>query len=165
MRLPAHIQVEFGQKDFRVFALFGYVQVSYPRSANFSFNRTDLGPWWGAWSPPILGLVAGGTMITLLVSWALLASIYSVPVWLIAFFSDRTLSFGGSWRVAGAALMPGALLMALAIFFYGLGTLGLIELLVLFVAHWVAGWVYGWIGALRAPLHPVILAAKGNPFT
>jgi hypothetical protein len=164
LRLPSHIQVEFAQKDLKVFSLLGFVEIRYPGSLNFPFNRPELGPWWGAWAPPILGLIALGTVIGLLAVWAVLATLYAGPVWLIAFFADRELSLGGSWRLAGAGLMPGALLMAAAIFFYGLGTLGLIELFAAFAAHWVIGWVYAWIGALRRPGKTEAPAPKGNPF-
>lgn len=164
VRVPAHIQVEFGRRDFWVISFFGFLPRAYPATLNFPFNKTDLVPWWGAWAPAILGLLALGTIVALLLAWTVLASLYCVPVWLIAFFADRSLSFGGSWRVAGASLMPGAVLMVVTIFFYGLGTLGLIELFALFAAHWIVGWVYAWAGALRAPRQTAVSAAKGNPF-
>src|SRR5262249_49959231 len=143
-RSPAHVQIEFGEKDLYVFSLFGFTQLSYSQNWNAPFNRTDLIPWWGAWAPAILGLLALVTIVGLLSFWALLACVYCVPVWLIAFFSDRQLSLSGSWRLVGAALMPGALLVTLAVFFYALGTLGLVELFAAWVLHWVIGWVYAW---------------------
>ncbi len=164
VRSPAHVQVEFGGKDFRVISLLGFLRQPYPDTLNFPFNRTDLVPWWGAWAPAILGLLAGGTIAALFVTWSLLACVYCVPVWLIAFFSDRNLTFAGSWRVAGASLMPGALLMMVGIFFYGLGTLGLIELFLVFAVHWVVGWIYAWVAALSAPRQAAAVEPKGNPF-
>ena len=58
-RSPAHVQVEFGRTDCKVFSLLGYVQGAYPRGWAVAFNRTELGPWWGAWAPAILAIVAG----------------------------------------------------------------------------------------------------------
>jgi hypothetical protein len=163
-RSPADFQVEFGNADLKVFSLFGFIQYPYPPALTFPFNQPELEPWWGAWAPPILAIVAGTVLAGLLLTWALLASAYSVPVWLLAFFADRDLSFVGSWRLAGAALMPGALLLSCALLLYRLGTLGLIELLVAAAAHWVAGWVYAVLGALSTPQRSIIAGEKGNPF-
>ena len=118
------MQVEFGREDFKVYSLLGYVQGAYPRSRAVAFNRTELGPWWGAWAPPILAIVAGLVVAGLMVSWACLATVYCLPVWLIGFFANRDCSLGGSWRLAGAALMPGALLMCAAILTVRLGRVG-----------------------------------------
>ncbi len=165
VRSPAHIQVEFGERTFRIFSLFGFVQREYPRDLDFPFNQPELVPWWGAWAPPILGLVAGAVIAGLLIFWAILASLYSLPVWFIAFFADRNLTWWGAWRVAGAALIPGAMLIIVAVLFYALGTLGPVELFAAWVLHWIIGWIYAWLGALRAPKRASNPAAGGNPFT
>ena len=60
-----------------------------------------------------------GYIFGLLLTWALLATLYFFPVWLVAFYTDRDLNFRASWKVAGAALMPGALLLTLGIVLYG----------------------------------------------
>ena len=87
-------------------------QCAYPpRLGRWRFNRTELGPWWGAWAPAILAIVAMLVVTGLMVSWACLATVYFLPAWLVGFFANRDLSLRGSWRLAGAALMPGALLM------------------------------------------------------
>ncbi len=163
-RLPAHVQVEFGDREVRVFSLLGFVQKPYPPQWRFPFNREELVPWWGAWSPWFLALLMLGTMAFLMLFWTFLGTVYCVPVWLIAFFTDRKLTLGGSWRLAGAALMPGALVATAAIFLYGLGTFGLIELFAVWGAHWIIGWVYAGWGALRAPRQMIDPATKGNPF-
>ena len=66
-------------------------------------------------------LTAGG----LLVSWWILATIYFLPVWLLGFFANRDLNFRQSWRLAGAALLPGALLLAAGIVLYDFGAVDL----------------------------------------
>jgi hypothetical protein len=162
-RSPAHVQVEFGRTDCMIFSLFGYVQVAYPRGWAVAFNRTELGPWWGAWAPPILAISAGLVVVGLMVTWACLATVYSLPVWLIGFFANRDLSFRGSWRLAGAALMPGALFMCAVVFLYGCGGLDLVRLTVAGALHLVMGWVYLIISPSRLLRHPAA-AEKANPF-
>jgi hypothetical protein len=128
-----------------------------------AFNRTKLGPWWGAWAPAILaiaaGLVAAGSML----SWACLATVHFLPVWLVGFFANRDLSLRGSWCLAGAALMPGALLLCAAIFLYGWGALDLVRLAVAAAVHVVMGWVYLFASPFWLPRHPAAVM-KANPF-
>jgi len=163
-RSPAQIQVEFGQADFKVFSLLGFVPGAYPRGWIVPFNRPELVPWWGAWSPAILGIVAGLVIAGLMLAWALLATVYALPVWLLAFFANRDLSLRGSWRLAGAALMPGALLLTVAIFCYGSGAFDLIRLAAAGAAHLVLGWAYLIAAPLRSPPLPEAAAVKVNPF-
>jgi hypothetical protein len=162
-RLPADVQVEFGRTDCRVFSLFGYAQIAYPRDWAVAFNRTELKPWWGAWAPAILAIAAGLVVVGLMASWAGLATVYCLPVWLAGFFADRDLSLRGSWRLAGAALMPGAILMCAALFLYGWGGLDLVRLTAAGAAHLALGWVYLLFGLRRRPRHPAAVA-KANPF-
>jgi hypothetical protein len=162
-RSPAQVQVEFGREDFKVYSLFGYVQGSYPRSRAVAFNQTELRPWWGAWAPPILAIVAGLVVAGLMTSWVCLATVYYLPVWLIGFFANRDCSLGGSWRLAGAALMPGALLMCAAIFLYGWGALDLVRLGVMGALHLVVGWIYLVVSPLCLPQQEAA-TTNLNPF-
>jgi hypothetical protein len=163
-RSPAHVQVEFGRADFKIFSLLGYVSGAYPRDRVVAFNRTELGPWWGAWAPAILALVAGLVVVGLMVIWACLATVYCLPAWLVGFFANRDLSSRGSWCLAGAALLPGALFMCAAIVLYGCSALDLVRLTAAGAAHWVIGWVYLFLSPLCLPRHPAAAAAKANPF-
>jgi len=162
-RSPAHVQVEFGRADFKVYSLLGFVRGAYPRSRALAFNRTELGPWWGAWAPAILAMAAGLVVVGLMVSWACLATVYCLPAWLIGFFANRDCSLGGSWRLAGAALMPGALLICAAMVLYGWGALDLVRLAVAGAVHLVMGWVYLLVSPLCLPRHPTV-AENSNPF-
>jgi hypothetical protein len=164
-RSPAHVAVELGQRDLKIYSLLGYVAWRYPPNWWIGLNRTDAIPWWGAWVPPILGIVAAMVIVSLLLSWAILASLYSAPVWLAGFFTNRDLSLAGSWRLSGAALMPGCVLLTAAIFVYGLGFLDLVRLGGAVAVHFVVGWVYVWLSIRKLPLHPEAAATKGNPFT
>jgi hypothetical protein len=162
-RSPAQVQVEFGRQDFKVYSLFGYLRGAYPRRGAVAFNQTELEPWWGAWAPPILAIVAGLVVAGLMMLWACLATLYCLPVWLVGLFADRDCSLGGSWRLAGAALMPGALLMCAAILTYGWGALDLVRLTLAGAVHLVVGWVYVVVSPLCLPRHPEA-TANINPF-
>lgn len=162
-RSPAQVQVEFGRTDCKVFSLFGYVQDAYPRSWVVAFNQSELGPWWGAWAPPLLAIAAGLVVVSLMVTWACLATVYFLPAWLVGFFADRELSLCGSWRLAGAALMPGALFLCGAIFLYGWGALDIVRLAVAAAVHLVMGWIYLLVSLLCLPRQPVATGEE-NPF-
>jgi hypothetical protein len=162
-RSPAHVQVEFGRVDFRVYSLFGCGQGAYPPGGALAFNRTVLWPWWGAWAPAILAIVVGAVVAGLMSIWAVLATLYCLPVWLIGFFANRECSLSGSWRLAGAALMPGALLMGTAICMYGLNILDPLRLAMIGGVHLVMGWVYLFLSPLCLPRY-IAVAPEGNPF-
>ncbi len=162
-RSPAQVQVEFGRKDFKVISLLGSGQWPYPRDPTAPFNSTELVPWWGAWAPAFLAMAAVLSMACLMVSWVCLATVYCLPAWIFAFFANRHCSLGGCWRVAGAALMPGALFLLAVILIYGSGALDLVRLAVGGAAHVVIGWAYLFFGLLRLPQHRP-QAEKANPF-
>jgi hypothetical protein len=163
-RLPAHVQVEFGETNVRVFSLFGFAEWAYPRDVWIAFNQPELEPWWGAWAPPLLWISAAATIAVLMIVWAFLATLWFLPVCMIGFFANRQLDLAGSWKMAGAALMPGALLMAGGIVAYGLGSLALVSFLVLAAAHIVVGWAYMFVSPLFAPRAPDAPPPGENPF-
>ena len=163
-RSPAHVQIEFGQSDFQIFSLFGFLPWAYPRGCTVACNRPALEPWWGAWAPPLLAVAAGGVMVGLLLLWALLATAYSGAAWVLGFFANREATLRGSWRLAGAALMPGALFLSGAGVLYGLGTLDLVQLLAAGVLHLLIGWIYLLLSPWWLPRHPQAAEGKGNPF-
>jgi hypothetical protein len=163
-RSPADVQVEFGRNNLYLISLAGFAVLDYPRDRIIAFNRTEVGPWWGAWSPPILWMTVAVVISGLMAVWALLATVYSLPVWLVGLYANRNLNVWASWKLAGAALMPGALLMAGAILLYGFGMLDLVQLASVAGAHLVAGWIYLSGCPLLAPRLGFPAAAKGNPF-
>ena len=164
-RSPAHLLVEFGRNDFKIFSLLGYVQSPYPRGETVAFNRRELEPWWGAWSPMFLAMAGGAVAAGLMLTWAGLATLYSGPAWLVGFFANRDAGWGASWRLAGAALMPGAVFMAGALLVYGFGALDLVRLAFAGVVHLVIGWGYLAAGLFSLPRHPASLKATPNPFS
>lgn len=162
----ADVQVQFRPSNFRVGSVFrpdwGW-EADYGREFSLMLSRAALEPWWGAWQPVILACIGVSVLLLLFGIWALLASIYTLPAKLITWFTDRDLSWRGAWRLGSAALLPGALLMALAIMLYAWQALDLIELGSLCVAHLLMGWVYV-VGAAWVCPRSVIVPATPNPF-
>jgi hypothetical protein len=161
----ADLQFEFGSQTVRITSSlgYGYTEFSYPPDRFAPFNRTELEPLWGAWSAEILFIAAAVTVILLFLSWWILATIYFLPIWTLGFFTNRDLNLGASWRFSGAALMPGALVMAAGIFLYGFGALDMVQLGFIFAAHFVLGWIYLFVSL---PFLPRISEPrlKSNPF-
>ncbi len=161
-RSIAQFQFEMGEHSLCIFSLLGAVEIPYPPGQSYYFNRTDLEPMWGAWAPDLLALTAIGTFFGLLLTWAMLATLYFLPVWLICFFANRDLSLGEAWRLAGAALMPGALLMSLSLLLYDNYAFDLVQFCFAFGMHLVIGWIYLFVSPLF--LNRAQPKAKGNPF-
>jgi len=166
VRSPADFQFEFGTNSVFILSLFGPAEVAYPPdyapNTHLPANKTDLRPLWDAWRPDVLALVAAGMFAGLLVTWFVLATLYCVPVWLIGYFSQRELGLRAAWRLAGAALMPGAVLFSLTLVAYELGVCDLVQFLFIFGLHLVVGWIYLFV----APLFLNRAGAKPpkNPF-
>ena len=163
VRSLAHFQVEFGRTNLLAHSLLGYSSIDYPDNWIIAFNRPELLPRWGAWRPIFLALAVLGTVVYLMASWCVLATLYCAPVWLLGFFSNRDLTLQNSWRLAGAALMPGAFAMLVAIFFYGIGMLDLVQMGFVLVVHILIGWIYLWVSMFFVPLIGEANGAR-NPF-
>ena len=160
---PADVQIEFGADSVRAFSLLGYAEFFYPPDRPGTFNRTDLEPLWGAWAAEILFLAFVAVTLVLLVNWWLLATAYFLPARLLAFFANRDLDLRAGWKLSGAALLPGALLMTAGILLYGVGLFDLVTLGFIFCAHFVLGWIYLFVSQAFLPR----IAGgpqKGNPF-
>lgn len=160
----ADVQIEFGRETVRIISLFGYTEWPYSSDYIIAFNRTDLEPLWGAWEPEGLAVTLLAVTAGLLLVWALLATVHFLPAWLIGFFANRDVRLRDSWKLAGAALLPGALLLTAAILFFDFGVLDLIQFCFLFVVHVVLGWVYLLICQLFLP-RVDSAAPRGNPFS
>src|SRR5208282_5951617 len=86
---PADVQIEFGRETVRVVSLFGYAEWNYPSDWTIAFNRTELEPLWGAWEPEWLGITVLAVVAGLMLSWAVLATVYFLPAWLVGFLTNR----------------------------------------------------------------------------
>jgi hypothetical protein len=118
---------------------------------------------WGAWTATLLFIAALAATIGLVVSWWVLATLYFLPVWLLGFFVNRDLNFRRSWKLSGAALLPGAMLMAAGILLYDFGAVDLVQVGFIFGAHFLLGWIYLFVSMLFVPMLPAT-QPQGNPF-
>ncbi|HLX68344.1 MAG TPA: hypothetical protein VKV04_01840, partial [Verrucomicrobiae bacterium] len=69
-----------------------------------------------------------------------------------------------TWKLAGAALMPGALLLIVAIFLYGFGVLDLVQLATAASVHIIVGWAYTILSVRAVPKLSSRAVAEKNPF-
>jgi len=162
LRSTADFQFEFGRDDVRLYSLFGEAYVEYPTGYLIAANRSAARPAWGAWAPNLLGLAAIGTFMGLMLVWVGLATVYCLPVWLLCFFANRDLNLFASWRLAAAALMPGATLLSLSLVLYECGGFDLVQFCFAFGMHLVIGWIYLFVSPLF--LHRAQPADPRNPF-
>jgi len=163
-RSPAHVQVEFGGTNVTLLSTLGFVRIDYPAGWRVAFNRPELEPWWGAWGPPLLAMGMASVTAGLMILWAILAAIYSVPVWLLAFFANRGLNLAGAWRLSGAALMPGTVFLTATILLYTAGVLDVLRFSVAVGVHWLLAWIYLFISPLSLPRISGISVSTTNPF-
>jgi hypothetical protein len=161
----ADLSVEFRRAQWLVCSLFGCAHFDYPKGWTVQFNRPELQSWWGAWEPLLLGGAALLVVLWLFVSWAALATVYAPVVLVWSYFKDRRCGLPGSWRLASAALMPGALFMSAGIVCYGAGALDLIRLLMVFGLHFAVGWVYLFAAPLQLARVAEVPARPKNPFS
>ena len=160
----ANLQIEFGKDSIRIYSLLpGYSEITYPPGRAAPFNRVELEPLWGAWAAEILFIVFIAVMLSLLLTWWLLATVYFLPVWVLGFFANRDLNFRACWKLSGAALLPGALLMAACILLFDFGFIDLVRLGFLFAAHFALGWIYLLLSQLFLPRISG-MPPKQNPF-
>ncbi|MEI6193970.1 MAG: hypothetical protein WCS42_06530 [Verrucomicrobiota bacterium] len=159
----ADVQIEFGQEEIWSFALLGYTEFAYPAGQAIAFNRTDLEPLWGAWRSTIIFGAAMAVALGLLACWWLLATLYFLPVWLLGFFVNRDLNFRRSWKLSGAALLPGALLMAAGILLYDFGAVDIVQFGFICGGHILLSWLYLFVSLVFVPGIPAVLPG-GNPF-
>lgn len=161
------VQIELGKSGGKACSLlrsaFGCVEFDYPRDHTISLARSHLEPWWGARQP----LIWAGTFVGLLgymfVSWALLAVVWTFIAKLVAWFADRELSWLGGWKTCSAALMPGALLLTLAVRLYHWQVIDLIALSFFYLGHLVVGLVYVIGAPFKCPKFVLAKEAKPKP--
>jgi hypothetical protein len=163
--LATDVRVEFRSRSYGVCSLAGCLVLNYPKNATVQFNPPELESWWAAWEPTIYTVTALAVAAGLFTSWFVLATIYCPILRIYAFFKDRQLTLAGSWKLAAAALLPGALLVAAGIVLYGLGVMDLIGFLVLWALHLIVGWVYLFVSPLCLPqASDATAVAQPNPF-
>jgi len=116
--------------------------IPYPRDFSFSLNKNDIYPWWLAWRIPMLFLIAIASILSLFIVWQVLSAIYSPLIKGIAWVYRKKITWSGAYALAGAALMPGAVIMCLSIVGYTGRLYSLEGLVIAMPLHLIVGWVF-----------------------
>ena len=140
----------FGPDELKIASSLGLgvLPVAYIKGWIISFNKSFLGPWWGARSHIVLIGLGVLVVITLLIAWSALGVLYMFPV---KVFSMRRVSWMGARKLAIAAHLPGVLVMNVAIVLYGLKQLDLVALIIVWVGHLFLPWAYLIFSPILAP--------------
>lgn len=155
----ADVQFTFGPSRLKVSSLLGDLDLAYPANRSFSLNRGALEPLWGAWRPHVLLGITFATFAGLLIMWIVLATLLAVPIRLYGMLLGRALRLGGAWNLSLVALMPGAVLMGIALAAYSLRRLSLGEFLLASGAHLLVDAAYLLISPIFLPA-----PAASSPF-
>ena len=159
----AHIEIALQETHFTVTSLLGCLRFPYPRGWIITLDRERIIPWWGAWERPLLVLIAAAVMVLLLLSWWGLSTLYLPFVKALAFYANRRLGWGGSWKLASAALLPGAFVVIAGLFAYGWLGMDLLQLGLFYILHFITTWIYIAATPFFLPKEPAIVRAA-NPF-
>ena len=138
--------------------------MNFPQGWRIAFNRPEVQPWWGAREGYVRIGVAIGASVGVWLSWQFLSACYCLPLWLAAAWGRRPLGPGGAWRLSGAAMIPGALVMMVTIALYRAGALDVVRFLFGSALHVVVGWVYVVSAVFFLPRSENPESARGNPF-
>lgn len=162
--LSSDFQVILQREGLRVCSQLGCLWAEYPAGWRIEVNRKVWEPGMEAWQPMIYGLLFFAVVGCLLICWHVLATLYSFFPWLASYCSDRRMTAGECWRLSMASLMPGALLMAGAILFYGLGWADLVRFTMMGALHIVLPWAYLAMSFRSMPKSNGPLTGHRNPF-
>jgi hypothetical protein len=147
----AELQVVLGAREVRLRSLLGWTTFPYPPQMAVHLNRAELVP----------KCAAAGTVAALMISWAVLALIYSAPARLVAALASREAGWCDCFRLCAAALLPAAALLTLCIVLHGLSLLDTLQLALVFALHFIAGWIQTALALARLPRR---IAPVENPF-
>lgn len=161
---PVDIAFELHTNRMVIRSVFGNSAIPYPATWRFEINRPTLLPIWGAWKAPILFGLIPGTMLALLISWALLALPYSLVARTLGGLAGRDMDFRDSWKMCVAAQLFGGLIMSFALGLYAAGQISLIFVAVLLAAHFVPTFFYVLISPFCVPKAVKPANSKKNPF-
>ena len=168
----ADVQFEFGATHLVVSSFLGVVSVPYPRNYVIALSRTELTPLWGAWRPHLVAALFFGTAAAFLLVWFLLGLLLAPFVRGYTLMLPCDLGIRGCWRLAVAALLPAALVLASAVTLYGMGRLSAGELLLFAGLHFLVALGYLLVAPLKVPHATAAsvgvgvgeVSAAGNPF-
>lgn len=151
--LASDVGISLEANGFAARSLLGWTSLRYPAGLRFRLNRVAASGWLAAWKIPALIGLGGAVFLGLFLSWWFLATLYGILLWAFGGTAGRELTFLEGWRLAGAALLPPAILMTAIIALYATRQLGMVGLFLAWPIHLVIGWIYclGGLGAVPRP--------------
>lgn len=158
------VRFEFQPRALRICSLFGCSTWPYPKTQSVYVTRQEAIPWWDAWQPILLGIIAVTAGLAFLALWSLLATIFFLPIRLFAYFADRQITLGGAWKISAAAFLPGSLALIAAVVLYAVGTADLIRFLIAVPGHLVFGIAYLIFAFRKLPFIASVPSPGTNPF-
>jgi hypothetical protein len=159
------VRVEFLPAKVRVCSLFGCLVRPYAQNQTIHLTPQEAIPWWDAWQPILLGIVVIISWLFFLAVWTLLATVVFLFVRLYAYFADRQISIGGSWKLSAAAFLPSSLALIAVLVLYALGIADLIRFLLAIPGHLLIGLAYLAYAPRKLDPIPTVLPPSVNPFT
>lgn len=161
--MTADFQLILTRKEILLKSWFGFLSLSYPDRQSISLAPDQIMPWWNARKALFTAVAFVFLALGLLALWACLATCCCLPIVVVSFFAGRRIGLWDSWRLAGSATIPGALIMIASIFLYGLHLLRLPGLLLAVVLCFFVGGVYA-LGSIARLPRSRQSAARQNPF-
>lgn len=159
----ADLSVTVTVPALRICGILGCASVRYEPGYTFMLNRHALAAAWDAWRRPSAALFGIAVFLALFASWWLVALIATPLVKTLVFFTDRRLTWGGSWRLSNAALLAGALVVAAGVFLYGVEAIDLFQLMLFYALHAVCDVILLATSPFFLPKLAAVDRAK-NPF-
>jgi hypothetical protein len=147
----------------RICGVLGCYAMPYEPGYTFLLNQHALAAAWDAWRKPVASVFGIILFLALFASWWIVALLATPIIKLIVFFTDRQLTWGGSWRMANAALLLGALLVSVGVFLYGVEAIDVFRLALFYVLHLVCDVVMIVLSPFFLPKLTAAERAK-NPF-
>lgn len=158
------LEIRFARSGVQLCTGLGCSYFRYPADLDIPFNRIEARSWWNAWQPMLLTAVAFGAFFLLFLIWTVLATVYCPVPLLVAYAADRSLTLQGAWRLAGAALMPGACLMILGLLALGMGWIEPVRFLLVAGVHLALPVAYLFISPFYLPESADHEKIATNPF-
>ena len=162
----ADIQIELGSLEVRCRSFLGWIYLPFPATLEGDFGRDTALPWWGAWKPSLLAVLALMIGFTMLLSWIVVGTLCTGPALMIARILGKPATVPQVWRTCVAALLPGEGLVTLAVVSYACNRISMLLLLVFWAGHWLVGWIYliGGISSFAKGPTPPKVVTGSNPF-
>lgn len=159
----ADVQLVLHAGGFAFGSLFGTLSLPYPPALRLPLDAVTTPGTWAGWRGPARNAVTLAAAVVLPAAWLGLTALYTPPLWLWCRVLGRPATFRACARMAGAALVPGALLMTGAVALYALGGLQLEGLLLAQPAHLVPGWILCLLAPRHRPPPPAAAAPDHGP--